>query len=259
MVKDTLANFCSLILTALLLPVLLLQGLMVKMRTPILPGASGEPAGLIQGGGEPVDLVVFGESTVAGIGVDTYDQALAAQTASALAETLGRSVRWRAVGRSGMTARDLHAGFFQEGSPSSADIIIISLGVNDVLHMHSPGRYFRDLCLAIAEVRRIFGDIPVVIAGIAPVGTFPAIPHPLRLVLGLRVRVLDRAAGVLSRSLKNVYHCPGFNPARSDGIDACFAGDGFHPNPLGYSLMGKRLGAFIVQTVYSPAEGRKSP
>jgi len=157
-----------------------------------------------------------------------------------------------------MTARELLAGYLEKGSSSGADIILISLGVNDVLHMHSPGRYCRDLCLAIAEVRRLFGDVPVIIAGIAPVGTFPAIPHPLRLVLGLRVRVLDRAAGVLSRSLKKVYHCPGFNPATSDGIGACFAGDGFHPNPLGYALMGKRLGDFIVQTVYALAEGRKS-
>lgn len=247
MVKDAMVNLCSLMLTAVLLPVLLVQGLIVKIRTPILPEASGDPTGLIEGPGDPVELIVLGESTVAGIGVQTYDQALASQTARAFGKIINRCVRWRAVGRTGMMAGDLDAGFLKEAVSSRADIIMISLGVNDVLHMHSPRRYTRDLCVLIAEVRRIFGDIPIMLAGIAPVGCFPAIPQPLRYILGLRARVLDRAAAVLSHSLKKVYHCPGFTPL--DIIRASFASDGFHPNLFGYSLMGDLLGMFMGDNI----------
>ncbi len=238
-------NIYSLMLTAMLLPILIVQGVAVKLRTPVLSHASGDPWGLVEGPGVPLHLMVLGESTVAGLGVDTCDQALASQTASALGRKTGRSVSWASLGRTGMMAYDLRKNYLEKVACLKADIILISLGVNDVLHMHGPGRYARDLLDLIGELRRLFGDIPIMLSGVAPIGYFPAIPQPLRYVLGLRARVLDQAAAVLCRSLRNVHHCS--TPHAASLIRISFASDGFHPNATGYALLGNFLGESMAK------------
>ena len=242
-------NLYSIMLTVVLLPILIVQGILVKLRTPVLPEALGDPFGLFEGQGEPFHLIVLGESTVAGLGVDTYDQAIASQAASALGRKIGRSVRWRSLGRNGMMAYDLRMKYLEKVASLRADIILISLGVNDVLHLHGPRRYARDLRNLIDGLRGHFGDIPIVLNGVAPVGYFPAIPQPLRYVLGLRARVLDRAAATLCRSFKNVHHCS--PPYVEDLIRISFASDGFHPNATGYALLGNFLGDCMTQCLES--------
>ena len=242
-------NLYSIMITVMLLPILVVQGIMVKLKTPVLPEASGDPFGLIEGPGEPVHLIVLGESTVAGLGVETYDQAIASQAASALGRKIARSVSWRSFGRNGMMAYDLRKKYLPKMASLKADIILVSLGVNDVLHMHGPRRYARDLHDLIAELRRLFGDIPIVLNGIAPMGYFPAIPQPLRYVLGLRARVLDRTAARLCRSFLNVRHCS--TPHAEDLIRISFASDGFHPNATGYALLGDFLGNCMTECLGS--------
>ncbi len=242
--KDALMNLSSWVLIVLLLPILLVQGLWVKLRTPILPEATGDSWGIVEGEGESLHLLVLGESTVAGVGVDTRDQAIACRTATAVGKTMARPVRWHAVGRIGMMVHQLRREYLGGVACLSPDLIMICVGVNDVLHLRSPKRYARELRGLIADLRELFGDIPVMIAGIAPLGLFPAIPQPLRYILGLRARVLDRAAGRLTRSLYRTSHCP--TPAPADLIRALFAGDGFHPNTLGYALMSDLLGNCAV-------------
>ena len=67
--------------TALLFPVLLYQGKRTRRVTPRLPEATGDCAGQY-GEGEPVfRLLVLGESTAAGVGVESHAQGLASQLA----------------------------------------------------------------------------------------------------------------------------------------------------------------------------------
>src|SRR5215213_1408517 len=92
-----------------LLPVLFVQGRGVRRRTPRLPDAAGATEGVVPGRGEPLRLVVLGESTVAGIGAAAHERALTGCVAAALARATGRPVRWRAAGRSGASAREATA------------------------------------------------------------------------------------------------------------------------------------------------------
>lgn len=261
--RDTLLNIYSYLLTIILLPVLVVQGLLVKIRTPILPEASGDPHGFIEGRGEPFYLIVLGESTVAGVGVNKYDEAMACQTALVFGERTNRCISWHALGRNGMMVNELRREYLHKVTSMKADVIMISLGVNDALHMHSPGRYYREMNALIRELNKLFGDIPIVLGPVAPLGYFPGIPQPLRYVLGLRARVLDRAAARLPDLWKNVFHCP--TPTATDLIKICFARDGFHPGPLGYAILGNVLGGFMadsLSTFENPSEdmnsGRKS-
>jgi hypothetical protein len=88
----------------LLAPVLLWQGLRLHRRIPRLGEAAG-PAGIADGGAPSVRLAVLGDSTAAGVGTSSHQQALAGALGAAIAVRTGRAVSWRAVARSGATSQ----------------------------------------------------------------------------------------------------------------------------------------------------------
>jgi lysophospholipase L1-like esterase len=220
-----------------LLPILWLQGRHVRKHTPRLPEAAGPSVGTIRGAGVPLSLLVIGESTVAGVGAPDHAHALTGQIATALARLTGRTVRWRAVGRIGATARVARTRLVPEIPQAPVQIIVVALGVNDVLRFHGPGRWTHDLTELIADLRSRVGAAPVVLASVPPMGRFPAFPQPLRGLLGLRAAALDRAARRFVPDLVRVAH----SPARLDVGTGMFGPDGFHPSIPGYRQWGSQI------------------
>lgn len=236
-----MTNVLSNILTLLLLPILFLQGLWSRRHIPRLPEASGPTTGRASGQGRPIALIVLGESTAAGVGAATHETALTGQTAQALAQQTGRPVHWRAIGRNGATAQMVYQAVASQLAGRRADVALIALGVNDTIRMHSPARWTSDLRRVIEAVRHQVGPIPIVLAGIPPLERFPALPQPLRAVLGLRARALDLAAAALANTLSQVSHWPTQVRDTND-----FAPDGFHPGPVGYAAWGDELAQVMV-------------
>ncbi|MEC3978845.1 SGNH/GDSL hydrolase family protein [Amycolatopsis sp. H20-H5] len=227
-------------LTLLRAPVLLAQAVRVRRTTPRLPGAAGPVDGLVLGDGPALRLVVLGESTVDGVGARTHDEALTGRLAQALAAS-GRAVAWQAVGRTGANARTVRDDLLRSVRP--ADLVVIALGVNDSIELHTARRYRRDLLGLVVALRRLLGPVPVpvVVAGVPPMGGFPALPRPLRDVLGARSAALDLVAAELA-GVPGVIHVP--MPAAL--LDpATFAEDRFHPGPLGYRRWAEQLAEVI--------------
>src|SRR5688500_17404063 len=88
-------------------PLAYAQGRRVRASIPPPCAAAGDPHGLAghMGPGSARRLLVLGESTVAGCGIATQGEALAAHVAAALAERVQAPVAWSAIGRIGITAR----------------------------------------------------------------------------------------------------------------------------------------------------------
>jgi lysophospholipase L1-like esterase len=79
--------------------------------------------------------------------------------------------------------------------------------------------------------------VRVVLAGVPPVGVFPALPQPLRALLGWRAWWLDRAASRSAARAGLVYV-----PTRLDRTArTLFAADGFHPSAAGCAVWGRAL------------------
>ena len=57
-----------------------IQGILVRRRAVELPEAKGPRAGIV-GKGKPLRLLVIGDSSAAGVGVNTQDEAIAGQLA----------------------------------------------------------------------------------------------------------------------------------------------------------------------------------
>jgi lysophospholipase L1-like esterase len=219
-----------------LLPVLFVQGRGVRRRTPRLPDAAGPKEGVVHGAEPALRLLVIGESTVAGIGAATHQTSLTGHVAVALARRTGRAVRWRAAGRSGANARqamDLVHALPEE----TADAVVISLGVNDTLRFRPPSKWGADVERLVAAIRRRVGPAPVLLSPVPPMHAFPALPQPLRAVLGARARLLDAALARLPSRLPDVSHLPTW----VDAAPHLFCADGFHPSEAGYEAIGGRL------------------
>lgn len=203
--------------------------------------------GPVAGAAEPLRLLVLGESTVAGCGIARQEDALGAHTARALADRLRRTVHWAAIGRIGVTARQTARELEEPvASAPRADLLVVALGVNDVMGQTSAAAFVRDMASVVGMVRRHHGPVPAVLAGVPPVGSFPALPQPLRALLGLRAWWLDRALARSAAGDPRVAHVP--MGVRGEAR-ALFADDGFHPSAAGDAVWAAALAAAAAPLV----------
>jgi lysophospholipase L1-like esterase len=245
----------------LLAPLLVWQGRQVRRTVPALPDAAGPTKGetgmMAAGpGAAPLDLLVLGESTAAGMGAPTHDDALAGAVARALAAASARAVRWQVRARSGATAHAARALVDDDATPVlRADVVVVALGVNDVLRFHSDWTWTRALDALVARLRARCGAVPVVVAAVPPMHCFPALPQPLRWALGARARLLDAAAARWAARTPGVAHAPAstLDVVADRGF---FAADGFHPSPAGYRVWGEALGAVAAAMLATDARER---
>ncbi|WP_436493218.1 SGNH/GDSL hydrolase family protein [Actinokineospora sp. HUAS TT18] len=230
--------------TAALLPVLAAQGLLLRRTIPRLPGAEGPVSGTT-GSGAPFRLAVLGESTAAGVGARTHDVGLAGRLAEAVAGR-GFAVRWQVSARIGANAHVTRTELADALDP--ADVVVVVLGVNDVIEFHSAARWTRDLLRLVVDLRRRHGRI--VLAGVPPMDRFPALPRPMRTVLGLRSAELDAAAARIADRVPGVAHVP--LPAELLDGDL-FCADRFHPSERGYALWADGLADTVSAPRPAPA------
>lgn len=234
-------------LKVLLAPLLIWQGRRVRRLALRLPEAAGAREGEA-GRGEPcLRLLIVGDSSAAGVGAATQDEALAGRLAQALAVRLQGRVRWRLLARSGDLCADalrqLH-----ETELEPADVMVTALGVNDTVGQVPVRRWLAQLQalhqLAVARA----GVRYTLHSAVPPMHAFALLPQPLRVWLGLRALRLNRAlsrqlAGHTARGLQSL-------PAPLHQVAAArrlMAPDGFHPNPEGYALWAEVLAERIVQ------------
>jgi lysophospholipase L1-like esterase len=227
-----------------LLPVVIAQGAATRRRVPCLPPARPPHHGLVPGTGKSIRLLAIGESTVCGVGLTSGDESVAATTARALARLTGRPIAWRAEGLSGATVRDARKQLLPRIAPEPADLVVVAFGVNDATAYRSPTTFAEDIAELVTEVRRRVGDAAVVVGGVAPLNCFPALPWPLRDILGWRSAALQAAADRLSERL------PRLVVERISALEPdLFACDGFHPNRRAHAIWGEEIAALALPLV----------
>jgi lysophospholipase L1-like esterase len=242
----------ALALKLALLPLLLAQGRSVRSRALRLPEASGARQGVAGKGRIALRVLIVGDSSAAGVGVGTQDEAFAGQLAQALAQRTASAVEWQLVATSGHTARDA-ARALSRATLATADLLVTAVGVNDVVGQTRPAAFLRSLdeihALAVTRARVTHTWH----CGLPPMGTFPLLPQPLRWILGRDAARLDRA---LVRHLEGQsarLHLPlpeapvvVAESRNADGMpEGWMARDGFHPGLLGYRQWGRQVAEAI--------------
>lgn len=196
-------------------------------------------------GGEPLDLLVLGDSIAAGLGAERPKDTLGARVARGLAKRLRRPVRLRCAAVVGSESSALAAQL--AGLPPSyrPDAAVIVVGGNDVTHRVPVATSVEHLERAVVELRR---QGTVVVVGTCPdLGALRPVPQPLR-ALGSRMsRQLAAAQEVVAarHGAHAVSLARSVGPSFVAEPDAMFSLDRFHPSALGY----KRTAAAIVPSV----------
>lgn len=208
-------------------PVLLFQGRQVRRDTPRLAEADGAREG-VSGSGAPLRVLVVGDSAAAGVGVQTQSDALMGRLVAHLSADF--SLHWKLVARSGWTTGALIRALKGEDA-GHYDVVVVSLGVNDVLGDKDPQIWRGRQVELIDLLKSKFGPSQIILTSVPPMHLFPALPQPLRWFLG-------QSARRLNRQLERLGATPGCEVATIDfPLDAeVMAADGFHPGAEGYRI-----------------------
>ena len=243
----------SLALKLALSPLLVVQALHARRSVPVLPEPPGSRSGAV-GNGAPLRLLVIGDSSAAGVGVQRQSQALAGPLARRVAEATDTRVHWRLLARSGVTsaqAMDLLRG---EG-PVQADLAIVVTGVNDVVEQVPSHRAVRAREALADELRNRCGVRHVVFAPLPPVHQFPGLPRPLRWIAGADARRHDRALAEWVTRRSDVSHAD-WGLQLNRGV---MAEDGFHPGAPAYRQCATMLARHVAEKVWPQFGGTRTP
>ncbi len=220
-------------------PLWVAQGLLMRRRTPLLPEPSGERSGEV-GEGPFLRLLIVGDSSAAGVGVATQEQALSGHLTRKLAQSSGRRVRWNLLARSGISSAHI-LSLVQQASPPAADVAIVLLGVNDVIEQ-LPTRQAVAHRAALADwLIDHCGVRHVVFSPLPPMGEFPALRPPLRWVVKADAQRHDRALAHWAATRSDVWHVPIPLSLSAEVM----AADGFHADEPVYKICGEALAEFI--------------
>ncbi len=230
-------------LRTLLAPVLLIQGRRMFARMPRLATPTALPRGP-RGDGPSLHLLVAGDSSAAGYGVERQQDALLGQLVDRLAES--RTVTWTHFARFGSTIPKT-AAFVAKQVPRPVDLAVVSVGLNDLIAGAPLPGWLDGYRALVADLRDRFEASQVVVSGLPPVGSFPALPQPMRWVIG---RQRDRYDGAL-RAWADAEPVVAYVPtgAGDDGplregtvtVAEVMAADGFHPGPRVYAEWARRI------------------
>jgi lysophospholipase L1-like esterase len=210
-------------------PVLLPQARHTRRSIPRLPDAAPPWSGTIAGD-NPVSILVLGDSTAAGVGAQTQDEALPGNLARTLASAWERGATWRAIGENGATSRDIVRRYLGAATEHSYDIVFVTIGANDALGLRSRRAFRRDFLAILRRLRSVSPRALILVSCLPGFSQFEALPNPLRWVLNLHARSIEDAARAFVRGEPGVLMSPPA-PVYAEGF---FASDRFHPSSQGY-------------------------
>lgn len=220
-----------------LAPFLIAQGLYVRRVTPKLPEPQGERSG-VNGFGSHLRLLILGDSAAAGVGVPTQSQALSGQLVTALSSDF--QVSWKLMAQTGHKAKEVVAKL-KMAAPETFDIVVTSIGVNDVTHGTKSKKWIDQQGQIISLLQSKFNCRHIFLSSIPPMHLFPALPQPLRWYLGARAKRLN------SELRKFIAGCERCELVTANiPLEATYmAEDGFHPGAPAYSIWANHIAGII--------------
>jgi lysophospholipase L1-like esterase len=214
-----------------LAPIVLVQGRALQRRTPRMAPAAPRSGGSHLPGA--LRLLVLGDSTAVGTGVEQMADAVAGQ----LARRLPESVAWRAVGENGATSAEVRERHLAEALADPADIAVVLVGWNDAMRLRPAAEFGENLDALLDALRKRNPHARLVVVAPPVFGRFAAMPQPLRHALGAHARGLAKVAARIAAEHGAIL-VPGFDGAH-------VAADRFHPDAAGYAELAERVRAHL--------------
>lgn len=209
-------------------PVLWLQGRYVRRVTPSLPEPIGARMGCNGPDQQPLRLLILGDSAAAGVGVDHQQQALSGQLVQQLATQ--HQVHWQLIATTGHTLQQTLAAV-ADLNDTTFDVIVISIGVNDVTGLTATTRWVQQYTQLLQTLQQRFHPQQILCSALPPMHVFPALPQPLRWIMGARAKRFNQQLAVRLTQHPTARYVISDFPMQADFM----ASDGFHPSALAYT------------------------
>lgn len=198
----------------------------------------------------PLRLVLLGDSSALGVGVERLADTIGGQLAQMLSDgTAGsppRHVQLSCVGVSGSRSTDLATQVARALLGDRPDVAVVLIGANDTTSMRRPSEAAAYLGAAVRRLRD--AGVEVVVGTCPDLGAVRAVAPPLRQVVGWLGRRMARAQAraVLSAGGTVVDLAAETGAVfRADAGTLCY--DGFHPSADGYRVWAHALLPAVIR------------
>jgi lysophospholipase L1-like esterase len=202
--------------------------------------------------GEPLTLVVLGDSSVAGVGADAAEDTLAYGVAKALSDQY--LVSLHALGVSGSRLADVVGKQLAQVDGLEPDIVLVCVGTNDVTHGTRLREARRQLRMLVDGLAEVAPDAKVIVSGLPPAETATAFHRPLRDLIGLRALLFTRLyRAELAPHGISVFDIAKLTKSAFHGKREMFSADRFHPSSAGYAFLGTIYGRAVREALEAAA------
>jgi lysophospholipase L1-like esterase len=198
--------------------------------------------------GEPLTLVVLGDSSVAGVGADAAEDTLTYGVAKALSDQYRVSLH--SFGVSGSRLSHVVVAQLPGVEGLDPDIVLVCAGTNDVTHGTTLREARRQLRLLVAGLAEIAPNARVIVSGLPPAETSAAFHRPLRDLLGLRALLFTRLyRAELTPHGISVFDIAKLTKSAFHGKREMFSADLFHPSSAGYAFLATIYGRAVREAL----------
>ncbi|GAA2930624.1 SGNH/GDSL hydrolase family protein [Microbacterium luteolum] len=209
--------------------------------------------------GDPIDLLILGDSIAAGLGAERRKETLGGRLAKGTARRMRRPVRLHTAAIVGSESPDLPAQLDVLPEGYRPQVAVIVVGGNDVTHRLPPSLSAQHLHETIRRLREVGAEVVV---GTCPdLGALRPVPQPLRrLASSMSRRLADiqaetaRHAGAEPVDLRRAV-----GPMFFDEPEAMFSLDRFHPSALGYRRTAEALLPAVCRAAEVAVSSRRPP
>ncbi|MEO3389121.1 SGNH/GDSL hydrolase family protein [Mesorhizobium sp. CAU 1741] len=240
------------LLSWLAFPVYIWQGVRVRMRSLRLPPPRGMVRHEIPGAEPAIRLLVVGDSSAAGVGIETTDGLLAVRLAQCLSNRTGRQVVWRAAGYNSATAGQLRDYVVPNLAPEPWSHIVLAVGTNDAKNFHTTRRFKKEFGGLIYALKAKWPEARIVWSPVVDMALIPALPRALGWLLEIRASLINRTGErlCLERGVVPATRLPILDP------QAGFSRDGFHASEAGYRAWAEHLEELVMADEAAPSVSR---
>lgn len=231
----------DILLSWLGLPFYVVQGLGVKKRTERMAPPDQKKLVELNGKGKPVRILFIGDSSVAGVGAQAFDECVAGRLPQLVKKATGRPVIQRTCGNNSATAGQLLNVVLPNLAPEPYDYVLISVGVNDAKNFHTSSRFKKEFGGLLYALHARFPEATLIWQNLLDMETIPVLPSPLKKVLGIRSRLLRQVGKQLCFERLALAPETQWQPLPEN-----FSRDGFHASSEGYRVWAEELAHYIA-------------
>lgn len=247
-----------------MLPWMYYQGKKIRANVPALPEAKRVQGQCRSNGNQEktLQIISIGESTIAGVGVQTHEEGFTGTFAKELSDLLGVHILWKVYARSGYTAERVVRKIIPKISEKRADLLVIGLGGNDAFTLNRPWKWKSEIHSLIKTTKAKFPEAKIVFCNMPPIKEFPAFTPLIKFTVGNLVEILGEELRTVVSEYEDVIYVGETITLRS-WIDKfhlrvdreAFFSDGVHPSKLTYQTWAKDVANKVYKHLSLPEVG----